>query len=105
MKHQPYIPNISGILHLQRCEVLLQNMIISQRNSLVKSMIEVMKIPFDSHEDLLFVQEHLAIYYSMLERSLLLSYGQHDIEWCQQFTAHQLSIIGNKPKTPLYKAL
>jgi hypothetical protein len=68
-------------------------------------MIEVMKIPLDSYEDLLFVQERLAIYYSMLERSLLLSYGQHDIEWCQQFTAHQLSLIGNKPKTPLHKAL
>jgi hypothetical protein len=96
---------ISGILYLQRCEVLLQNMIISQRTSLVKSMIEAMKIPLDSYEDFLFVQERLAIYYSMLERSLLLSYGQHDIEWCQQFTAHQLSIIGNKPTTPLYKAL
>ena len=62
-------------------------------------MTEVMKIPLDSYEDLLFVQERLAIYYSMLERSLLLSYGQHDIEWCQQFTAHQLSIIGSKPAT------
>jgi hypothetical protein len=57
--------------------------------------------------DLLFVQEHLANYCSMLERSLLPSYGQHDIEWCQQFTAHQFSLIGNKPitKTPLHKAL
>ncbi len=47
------------------------------------------------------------MYYSMLERSLLLSYGQDDIEWCQQFTgtAHQLSMIGNKPMTPLHKAL
>ncbi len=74
---------ISGILHLQRCEVLFQNMIISHRTLLVKSMIEVMKIPLDSYEDLLFVQERLAIYdiyYSMLERSLRLSYGQHDIE-------------------------
>jgi hypothetical protein len=80
-------------------------MIISQRTSLVKSMIEVMKIPLDSYKDLLFVQERLAIYYSILERSLRLSYGQHDIEWCQQLTAHQLSIIGNKPRTPLHKAL
>ena len=52
---------ISGILHLQRCEVLLQNMIISQRTSLVKSMTKVMKIPLDAYEDLLFVQERLAI--------------------------------------------
>jgi hypothetical protein len=86
---------ISRILHLQRCEVLLQNMIVSQPNSLMKSMIEAMKIPLDSYEDLLCVQERLAIYYRMLERSLRLSYGQLDIEWCQQFTAHQLSIIGN----------
>jgi hypothetical protein len=80
-------------------------MITSQRTSLLKSMIEVVKIPLDSYEDLLFVQERLSIYYSMLERSLRLSYGQHDIKWCQQFTEHQLSIIGNKPKTPLHKAL
>jgi hypothetical protein len=70
---------ISGILHLQRCEVLLQNMIISQRDPLVKSMTEVMKIPLDAYEDLLFVQESLANYYSMLERYLRLSYGQLDI--------------------------
>jgi hypothetical protein len=95
---------ISGILHLQRCEVLLQNMITSQRTSLVKSMIEVMQIPLDSYEDLVFVHERLTIYYSMLERSLQLSYGQHDIKRCQQFTAQQLSIIGNKPKTPLLQA-
>jgi hypothetical protein len=68
-------------------------------------MIEVMKIPLDSYEDLLFVQERLAIYYSMLERSLLLSYGQHNIKWCQQFTVHQSSIIGSKPAKLLYKAL
>jgi hypothetical protein len=52
---------ISGILHLQRCEVLLQNMITSQRNSLLESMFEVMKIPLGSYEDLLFVQR-FAIY-------------------------------------------
>ncbi len=96
MKHQPYIPNMSYRgYYLQRCEELLQNMITSQRISLVESMIEVMKLLLDSYEDLLFVQELLAINYSMLERSLPLSYGPHDIEWCQQFTAHQLSIIGN----------
>ncbi len=39
---------LSGILHLQRYEVLLQDMIISQWTSLLKSMIEVMKIPLDS---------------------------------------------------------
>ncbi len=61
-----------------------------------------MKIPLGSYEDLLFVQVRLAIYYSMLERSLLLSYGQHDIEWSQQFMAHQLSIIGDKLKTLLH---
>jgi hypothetical protein len=102
MKHQPYTLNMSYLgLHLQ----LLQNMITSQLTSLLESMTEAMKIPLGSNEDLLFVQESLAIYYSMLERSLLLSFGQHDIEWCQQFTEHQLSTIGNKPKTPLHKAL
>jgi hypothetical protein len=50
---------ISGILHLQRCEVLIQNMnhmITSQRTSLLESMTEAMKIPLGSYEDLLFVQ-------------------------------------------------
>ncbi len=51
-------------------------------------MTEAMKIPLGSYEELLFVQARRAIYYSMLERSLLLSYGQHDIEWSQQFMAH-----------------
>jgi hypothetical protein len=68
-------------------------------------MTESMKIPLDSDEDLLFVQERLAMYYSMLERSLRFSYGKHYIEWYQQFTAHQLSIIRSKLKTPLHKAL
>ncbi len=30
---------------------------------------------------LLYVKERLAIYYSLLERSLRFSYGKHDIEW------------------------
>ncbi len=80
-------------------------MITLQRTSLLESMTEAMKIPLGFYEDLLCVQERLAICYSMLETSLLLSYGQHDIEWCQQYTAHQLSVIGSKPKTPLHKAL
>jgi hypothetical protein len=68
-------------------------------------MTETMKIPLDSYYDLLFVKERLAMYYIMLERSLRLFYGQHDIEWCQQFMAHQLSVTGSKPKTPFHKAL
>jgi hypothetical protein len=84
---------VSGILHLQRCEVPLQKMITSQRISVLESITETMKIPLDSHEDLLWVQERLAIYYNMLERSLLLSHGQHDIDWCQQFTAVSWSFI------------
>ncbi len=46
---------ISGILHLQRCEVPLQNMITSQRTSLLESMTVAMKIPLGAYEDLLFV--------------------------------------------------
>jgi hypothetical protein len=80
-------------------------MITSQRTLILESMTETMKIPLDSYEDLLFVNERLAMYYSMLERSLRLSYGQHDIKWCQEFTAHQLLVIGSKPKTPSNKAL
>jgi hypothetical protein len=78
------------------------SILLSQYAETMIPTYEIMQIPLDSYEDLLFVQDSLAIYYSMLERSLRLSYGQHDIEWCQQFTAHQLSIIGSKPATPLY---
>jgi hypothetical protein len=83
------------------------SMLLSQYAETMIPTYEIMQIPLDYYEDLLFVQleERLAIYYSMLERSLRLSYGQHDIQWCQQFTAQQLSIIGRKPATQLYKAL
>ena len=60
------------------------SMLLSQYAETKIPTYEIMQIPLDSYEDLLFVQECLAIYYSMLERSLRLSYGQHDIEWCQQ---------------------
>ena len=65
------------------------SMFLSQYAETMIPMYEIVQIPLDSYEDLLFVQEHLAIYYSMpvLERSLLLSYGQYDIERCQQFTS------------------
>ncbi len=94
-----------GILHLQQCEVLLQNMFTWQRISLLESMTETIKILLDSYEDLLWVQEHLAICYSILERSLWLSYGQHGIKWCQQFMANQLTVIDKMLKTPQCKAL
>ncbi len=81
------------------------SMLLSQYAETMIPKYEIMQITLDSYEDLLFVQERLAIYYSMLERSLRLSYGQHDIEWCQQLTAHRLSIIGSKQATQLYKAL
>jgi hypothetical protein len=81
------------------------SMLLSQHAETMIPMYEIVQIPLDSGEDLLFVQERLATYYSMLERSLRLSYGQLDIEWCQQPMAQQLSMIGSKPATPLYKAL
>ncbi len=40
---------IPGILHLQLCEVLLQNLITSQPTSLLESMIEAIKFPFGSY--------------------------------------------------------
>jgi hypothetical protein len=80
-------------------------MITSQRTPILESMTETIKIPLESYEDLLFVKERLSMYYSVMERSLRLSYGQHDIECCQLFMAHQLSVIGSKQKTPFHKAL
>ncbi len=68
-------------------------------------MTKTMKILLESYEDILWVQEDLAIYYSMLERSLWLSYGQHDIKLCQQFIANQYTVIDKMLKTRQCKAL
>jgi hypothetical protein len=42
---------------------------------------EIMQTPLSCYGNLLYVKERLAIYYSLLKRSLRFSYGQHDIEW------------------------
>jgi hypothetical protein len=44
-------------------------------------MYEIMQTPLSCYRNLLYVKEHLAIYDSLLIRSLRFSYGQHDIEW------------------------
>ncbi len=42
------------------------SMLLSQYAETMMPMYEIMQIPLDSYEDLLFVQERLAIYYCML---------------------------------------
>ena len=71
------------------------SMLLSQYAETMIPIYEIVQIPLDSYEDLLpvIVQERLVIYYSMLERSLRLSYGQHDIK-C-------VSAIYGTPVTPI----
>ncbi len=51
-------------------------------------MYEIMQTQLSCYGDLLYVKERLAIYYSLLKRSLLFSYGQHGIEWGSPTALH-----------------
>ncbi len=61
---------------LNQLEVLL-----SQHADTMIPMYEIMQTPLICYGNLLYVKERLAIYYSLLKRSLRFSCGQHDIEW------------------------
>jgi hypothetical protein len=49
---------------------------------------EIMQTPLSCYGNLLYVKERLAIYYSLLKRSLRFSYGQHYIEWNSPTALH-----------------
>jgi hypothetical protein len=49
---------------------------------------ENMQTPLSCYGKLLYVKQRLAIYYSLLKRSLRFSYGQHDIEWGSPMAQH-----------------
>jgi hypothetical protein len=51
-------------------------------------MYEIMQTPLSCYGNLLHVKERLAIYYSLLKRSLRFSYGQQDIEWGSPTALH-----------------
>ncbi len=54
---------------------------LSQHEDTIIPKYEVMQIPLSCYENLLYIKERLAICNRLLKRSLLFSYGQHDIEW------------------------
>ncbi len=49
---------------------------------------EIMQTPLSCYGNLLYVKERLAIYYSLLKRSIRFSYGQHNIEWGSPTALH-----------------
>ncbi len=64
------------------------SMIFSQHADTMIPMYEVKQTPLSCYGNLLYVKERLAIYYSLLKRSLRFSYGQHDIEWGSPTALH-----------------
>ncbi len=61
---------------------------ISQHADTMIPMYEIMQTPLSCYGNLLYAKERLAIYYSLLKRSLRFSYGQHDIEWGSPTALH-----------------
>ena len=59
------------------------SVLLSQHADTMIPMYEIMQTPLSCYGNLLYVKERLAIYYSLLKRSLRFSYGQlePDIEW------------------------
>ncbi len=57
------------------------SMLLSQYAETMIPTYEIMQTPLSCYGILLYVNERLAIYYSLLKRSLRFSYGQHYIEW------------------------
>ncbi len=55
------------------------SMLLSQHVDTMIPMYEIMQTPLICCGNLLYVKERLAIYYSLLKRSLRFSYGQHYI--------------------------
>ena len=64
------------------------SMLLSQHADTMIPMYEIMQTPLSCCGNLLYVKERLAIYYSLLKRSLRFSYGQHDIEWGSPTALH-----------------
>jgi hypothetical protein len=76
------------------------SMLLSQHADTVTPMYEIIILvckPLEllceftvcqGYVNLLYVKERLAIYYSLLKRSLRFSYGQHDIEWGSPTALH-----------------
>jgi hypothetical protein len=64
------------------------SMLLSQHADTMIPMYEIFRTPLSCYGNLLYVKERLAIYCSLLKRSLRFSYGQHDIEWGSPTALH-----------------
>jgi hypothetical protein len=64
------------------------SILLSEHADTMIPMYEIMQTPLSCYGNLLYVKERLAIYYSLLKRSLRFSYGQHDIEWDSPTALH-----------------
>jgi hypothetical protein len=64
------------------------SMLLSQHADTMIPMYEMMQTLLSCYGNLLYVKERLAIYYRLLKRSLLYSYGQHDTEWGSPTALH-----------------
>jgi hypothetical protein len=67
-------------------------------------MYELMQTQLSCNVNLLYVKERLAIYYSLLKRSLQFSYGQHKIEWGLP-TAPHVTMMNMKHKADIEHSL
>ncbi len=64
------------------------SMLLSQYAETMIPTYEIMQTPLSCYGILLYVKERLAIYYSLLKRSLRFSYGQHYFEWDSPTARH-----------------
>jgi hypothetical protein len=64
------------------------SMLLSQHADTMVPMYEIMQTPLICYGNLRYVKERLAIYNSLLKRSLRFSYGQHYIEWDSPTARH-----------------
>ncbi len=78
--------DFTTIIHASAQSQLVNAFISACENN--DTMFEIMQTPLSCYGNLLYVKERLAIYYSLLKRSLRFSYGQHDIEWDSPTAIH-----------------
>ncbi len=74
----PQLLQITAMVVVMRAPNLNVSMLFSQHAATMIPMYEVMQTPLSCYGNLLYFKQRLAIYYSLLKRSLRFSYGQHD---------------------------
>jgi hypothetical protein len=78
------------------------SLLLSQREDTIIPMYEIMQTQLSCYCHLQYknFKEPLAMYYSVLKRSLWHSYGQHDIEW-DLFMALHVTMMNVEHKTDI----